>query len=167
MADANHQKSKEWEAETESIAAGRLNQVPCKALNYFHVVKFRSERAIAMPRKPDPGNEYFRVATERSRRKAAVEGRPEASFADAALAAAVFAYAKRVEEEKADTAALRWIIKAAAAILAAHPRRSFDFAEAERKVIQRAGMRKRVDDRRIKKLTKPIILPKAIQGVSK
>lgn len=133
----------------------------------FHVVMFRSERARAVPRKPDPGNEYFRSATERSRRKAAIEGRPEASFADGALAAAVFAYAKRVEEEKADTAALRWIMKAASAILAAHPGRSFDTAEAERKVIQRAGVRRKADAGRIRRITKSIELPKALSGGSK
>ncbi|WP_086156011.1 hypothetical protein [Rhizobium sp. Kim5] len=120
-----------------------------------------------MPRKPDPGNEYFRSATERSRRKAAIEGRPEASFADGALAAAVFAYAKRVEEENADTAALRWIMKAASAILAAHPGRSFDTAEAERKVIQRAGVRRKADAGRIRRVTKSIELPKALSGGSK
>ncbi|MGX9991580.1 hypothetical protein ACS4RR_020855 [Rhizobium sp. Z1P35] len=130
----------------------------------FFVVKFRSERETVMPRKPDPGNEYFRAATERSRRKAAVEGRPEASFADTALAAAVFAYAERVKEEKSETAALRWIVKAAAAILASHPGRSFDAAEAERKVIQRAGMRRKPDARRIRRVTKSIDLPKALLG---
>ncbi|UWU29201.1 hypothetical protein N2600_04320 [Rhizobium sp. WSM1274] len=120
-----------------------------------------------MPRKPEPGNEYFRAATERSRRKAAFDGRPEASFADTALAAAVFAYAKRVEEEKSDTAALRWIVKAAAAILVAHPGRSFDAAEAERKIIQRAGMRRKPDAYRIRRVTKFIELPKVLHGVSK
>jgi hypothetical protein len=120
-----------------------------------------------MPRKSDPGNEYFRSATERSRRKAAVEGRPEASFADAALAAAVYAYSVRAMEEKIDPPGLRWILKAATAILASHPGRSFDGEAAHRKIIQRAGMRRKPDDRRFRKATKDIPLPKPKSEVSK
>lgn len=120
-----------------------------------------------MPRKSDPSNEYQRSATEQSRKKAAKEGRPEASFADAAIAAAVYAYAVRAMEERADAPGLRWILKAAAAILASHPRRTFDGEAAHRKIIQRAGMRRKPDDRRFRKATKDIPLPKAKAEVSK
>lgn len=120
-----------------------------------------------MPRKSDPSNEYQRSATEQSRKKAAKEGRPEASFADAALAAAVYAYAVRAMEEKIDPRGLRWILKAAAAILISHPGRSFDGEAAHRKIIQRAGMRRKADDRRIRKATRDIPLSKPKVEVSK
>ncbi len=59
-----------------------------------------------MPRKPEPNNEYYREATERSRRKAQAVGRPEADYADAAISAAVYVLAKRIEAENADPAHL-------------------------------------------------------------
>ena len=112
-----------------------------------------------MPRTPDAANAYYREATERSRKKARAVGRPEADYADAAISAAVYVLAKRIEAEKGDTALLGWIIPVASEILKSHPGKDFDPGPCDRKIIYRAGKRPVSMKKRFLNIARSIPLP--------
>ncbi|TAV04557.1 hypothetical protein [Rhizobium ruizarguesonis] len=101
-----------------------------------------------MPRPADPGNERRQEATKKSRSKADRAGRPEASFADAAISGAVYLLAQAAEAGQADKRITDLLAEMAAAILATHPAKHFDIAESRRKVAARLTFREDQDHKR-------------------